>query len=224
MDLEQFLTAKDREVLAKAGYGREITLGKRPALLVVDVTYEFTGKENEPLLDAVEKICTACGEVAWGAIKHMEKIIASVRENKIPIIYTCADRSIEVGPFVKKNKRLADRDPALCQIVTEIAPIQGEPIIKKIAPSAFFGTNLLYLLISQGIDSLIVVGGVTSGCVRATVVDAFSYGYKVLVAQEGVFDRSQASNAINLLDIRAKYGNLSTTEEVLNYIEECRQT
>jgi nicotinamidase-related amidase len=92
-------------------------------------------------------------------------------------------------------------------------------VIKKQKPSGFFGTNLASYLTLLGCDSVIVVGTTTSGCVRTTVVDAFSLNYRVTLAEEGCFDRSEASHAVSLCDMHAKYADVVSTAEILSYID-----
>ena len=104
-------------------------------------------------------------------------------------------------------------------IVAEIAPQPQDIVIEKLKPSVFFGTPLLSHLVLLGADSLIVAGTTTSGCVRATVVDAFSNNYRVAIVEEGCFDRSQASHALSLCDMNAKYADVFRLEETLAYIE-----
>jgi nicotinamidase-related amidase len=105
------------------------------------------------------------------------------------------------------------------EIMPDIAPGPKDIVIKKQKPSAFFGTNLLSYLVLLGADSLIVTGSTTSGCVRASVLDAFSNNYRVTVVEDGCFDRSQASHAINLCDMNAKYADVIKSDEVLAYFE-----
>jgi len=100
-----------------------------------------------------------------------------------------------------------------------IAPGSRDIVIKKQKPSGFFGTNLAAYLTLLGCDSVIVVGTTTSGCVRATVVDAFSLNYRVILAEEGCFDRSEASHAVSLCDMHAKYADVVRTAEILSYFE-----
>jgi nicotinamidase-related amidase len=99
-----------------------------------------------------------------------------------------------------------------------IAPVDGETVIQKTKPSAFFGTPLVSYLVAAAADTLIVTGTTTSGCVRATVIDAFSNNYRTIVVEDGVFDRGEASHRINLFDMHAKYADVQTTDEVLNYL------
>lgn len=102
-------------------------------------------------------------------------------------------------------------------IVAAVAPRENEIVINKAKPSAFFGTPLLSYLIQFGVDSLVITGGTTSGCVRATVVDAFSYNFRVAVVEEAVFDRGQVPHAINLFDMEAKYADVLSLEELRQY-------
>jgi maleamate amidohydrolase len=106
------------------------------------------------------------------------------------------------------------------EIVATIAPGPKDIVVKKQKPSGFFGTNLASYLTLLGCDSVIIVGTTTSGCVRATVVDAFSLNYRVILAEEGCFDRSQASHAVSLCDMHAKYADVVPTAEVLSYFEQ----
>src|SRR4051812_36139769 len=103
---------------------------------------------------------------------------------------------------------------------TMIAPGPRDIVIKKQKPSGFFGTNLAAYLRLLGCDIVIVVGTTTSGCVRATVVDAFSLNYRVTLAEEGCFDRSEASHAVSLCDMHAKYADVVSTAEILSYIDQ----
>ena len=105
------------------------------------------------------------------------------------------------------------------EIVAEIAPGPQDIVIYKQKPSGFFGTNMTSYLTLLGCDSVIVTGTTTSGCVRATVLDAFSLNYRISLAEEGCFDRSQASHAINLCDMNAKYADVVKTSEVLEFFD-----
>jgi maleamate amidohydrolase len=135
------------------------------------------------------------------------------------------DDNWDGGSWLWKNSRghedrmtiVADLDGN--EIVTPIAPGPQDIVVYKQKPSGFFGTNMASYLTLLGCDSVIVTGTTTSGCVRATVLDAFSLNYHVALAEEGCFDRSQASHAINLCDMNAKYADVVKTSEVLAFIE-----
>jgi nicotinamidase-related amidase len=207
---DEFLTDRDRAVFAKSGYGSRQGFGRSPALLVVDVTYAFVGDHAEPILRAVERYRTACGEEGWASVEQIRTLIETARGAGVPVVYTRGvDRrgDDDAGRWASKNARARedyrpDRSRGN-EIVEPIAPQRGDLVIAKAKPSAFFGTPLLSYLIAWQVDTLLVAGGTTSGCVRATVVDAFSYNFLVSVVAEACFDRGQASHAINLFDMQA---------------------
>jgi nicotinamidase-related amidase len=128
------------------------------------------------------------------------------------------------GSWAWKNSRVDESVPRPQQnldaneIVSEIAPKPQDVVVLKQKPSGFFGSNLASYLTLLGADSVIVTGTTTSGCVRATVLDAFSLNYRVTIAEDGCFDRSQASHAINLCDMNAKYADVISTAEIVEHI------
>src|SRR5690606_29047310 len=100
-----------------------------------------------------------------------------------------------------------------------ISPSSADIVIRKTKPSAFFGTPLVASLIDCHVDTVIIVGGTTSGCVRASVIDAFSYGFSVLVVEEAVFDRGSLSHCVNLFDMDQKYANVLTQADIFEYLD-----
>ncbi len=215
------LTQRDMLVYQAAGYGRRTELGRRPAVVVIDATYEFTGLTREPILEAVKKLHTACGEEGWRAVDSAVPLLAAARGRGVPILYTQMAREGRGHPYAGKNGRwgesreCADRR---FEIVAELAPHPGDVVISKLAPSAFQGTDLLYHLVRRKVDTLIFAGGTTSGCIRASVVEAFGYGFQVGIAAACVFDRFQASHLVSLFDMNAKYANVMTQAESLEYL------
>ena len=146
----------------------------------------------------------------------------------MPVIYTTGVRredNWDAGSWGWKNSRNPEDRRTIVtnldgnEIATPIAPASQDIVVLKQKPSGFFGTNMTSYLTLLGCDSLIVTGTTTSGCVRATVLDAFSLNYRIALAEEGCFDRSQASYAINLCDMNAKYADVVKTSEVLAYLE-----
>ncbi|MEO8751266.1 MAG: isochorismatase family protein [Casimicrobiaceae bacterium] len=223
----KFLTARDREVLAQAGYQQRIGFGARPVLLIVDMTYDFTGDRPEPILDSIKRWPNSSGESAWAAIAVTRKLLDAAKAKQIPVIYTLSsvrkDRW-DLGGWRWKNARVGEwRAPSSNvdgnAIVQSIAPTPQDLVVGKLKASAFFATPLIGLLTQLQADSLIVVGGTTSGCVRASVVDAASYNLKVAVVEDGCFDRSEASHAINLCDMDAKYADIVGSGEALSYLD-----
>jgi maleamate amidohydrolase len=223
---EKYLDVKDASVYSNAGLGTNYGLGSKPALVIVDVQYGFTGDEPSTIEESIKQYPTNCGAVSWEAIPHIKRLLDKAREKKIPVFFTIIE-----GSKTSDNDRVALKGqifshPELLEgekgtrVVEALKPVEGEVVISKKKPSAFFGTPLVTYLTGKGIDSLIVTGCTTSGCVRATVIDAFSYQYKVIIPEECVFDRGITSHAINLFDMQQKYADVISTEEV---IEELNQ-
>ena len=222
----RFLTERDKRVFAAAGYGARAGFGHRPALLVVDVNYNFCGDRPEPILESIKRWRNSCGAEAWDAVAHIRELIDVAHAQGVPVIYTTGVRRADhwdAGSWSWKNNRTEEdvvdkggRDGN--DIVDEIAPDPHDIVVPKQKPSGFFGTNLLSYLVLLGCDSVIVTGTTTSGCVRATVLDAFSNNFRVAIAEEACFDRSEASHAINLCDMQAKYADVLPVEDVKRYL------
>ena len=214
---------RDREIYAAAGYGRPLTPGTRPVLLVVDVTYGFVGRERAPILDSIERYPNSCGEAGWDAVGVIERLLGPVRALERPVVYSAGFAQLGirgVGLWADKHPRASQVPDDANEIPTSIAPRPAEDVLlPKTKPSLFHGTPLLELLIRAGADTLIVTGGTTSGCIRATVLDAFSYNFPVVVVEDGVFDRGELSHAVNLWDMDQKYANVLSSVEVLRYLE-----
>ncbi len=224
----KFLTERDKLVFSVAGFGARQGFGKRPAIIVVDVNYNFCGDKPEPILDSIKRWRTSCGEEAWVGVKAIKRLLTAGRAKDLPVIYTTGIRRADnwdSGSWSWKNSRTEEREKARGTnlsgdtIVPDIAPEPRDIVIAKQKPSAFFGTPLVSYLTLLGADSLIVVGTTTSGCVRGTVIDAFSNNYRVTVVEEGCFDRSQASHAMSLCDMHAKYADVLNLEEVTAFID-----
>ncbi len=225
---EKLLTERDKKVFKKAGYGKRQEMGQKPALLVIDVTYEFVGFEPKPILESIETFPTSCGEIGWKSVDVIKGLIPLCRNKNIPVIYTNVDRTTKsniLDPWSGKKEgnkwQTLDEEIRLrgMGFPSGIEPKPGELVITKHAPSAFWGTPLIYYLKKLNVDSLIVTGGTTSGCVRASVIDAFSYGYNVTVVEEAVFDRIETSHCINLFDMQAKFANVVRAEEIKEYLQ-----
>jgi maleamate amidohydrolase len=224
---DDFLTDRDKQVFANGGFGAKSGLGKSPALLVIDVSYNFCGDRREPILDSIKRFRNSCGEDAWDALPHIRKLIDKCHAKGIPVIYstgTVRSDGWDAGGWAWKNGRSNEdvgntaaegfnRDGN--DIMDEIAPGPRDIVIRKHKPSAFHGTMLNGFLNDLGVDSLVVTGTTTSGCVRASVLDAFSNNIRCVLAQEGCFDRSQASHAINLCDMHAKYADVVPVADAL---------
>ncbi|HTT78059.1 MAG TPA: isochorismatase family protein, partial [Stellaceae bacterium] len=223
----KFLTERDKAVFAAGGFGARAGFGRRPALVIIDVNWAFCGERPEPILDSIQRWRTSCGEDAWTALPYIRELIDGAHAKGLPVIYTTGEGRTDKwdrGSWSWKSARAGETDGGRFsnldpnEIALPIAPGPQDIVIKKQKPSGFFGTNLAAYLTLLGADSVIVVGTTTSGCVRATVVDAFSLNYRVILAEEGCFDRSEASHAVSLCDMHAKYADVVPTAEVLDYM------
>ena len=223
---DSYLTPDDVEIYEAAGYGARSVWGCRPALLVVDVNYNFVGESPMPILESIRTFRNSCGEAGWDAVHAIEQLLAAARPAGVPVFYTTqqADaRATVVGGWGRKNSRVGDdedmeRSAFGVRIVDQIAPVPDDIVIVKDKPSAFFATPLVSYLNELRVDTVIVAGGTTSGCVRASVIDAFSFNYTVVVVEEACFDRAPVSHAVNLFEIQAKYADVVPLADVVPYL------
>jgi nicotinamidase-related amidase len=219
---DDIVPAEDIRRYEAAGFGRPTGFGERAALLIIDVQYRTVGTVRRPYWEAIEEFKTSCGDAGWGAVDHIAPLLAKFRAAGLPVLY----------PYVAPKMgydggRLGQKVPAIMNIaergydfVDEIKPVDGDILVPKKHPSAFFGTPLASYLIDLKVDTLVVTGCSTSGCVRGTVVDGFAYNFRVTVPQECVFDRSQTAHAVNLFDMAYKYADVRPVSEVLSLIGE----
>lgn len=223
---DKYLTDRDREIFSAAGWEQRIGFGKRPALIVVDVTINFVGEEPEPISESIKKWPMSCGEDGWAAMAVISRLLGAARAKGIPVIYTTfawRPDGFDFGGWAWKNSRAMENERVLIlgnEISPEIAPQPTDIVVIKKKPSAFFGTPLMGYLIDLKVDSLIVTGTTTSGCVRATVIDGFSNNLRCTLVEDGCFDRSEISHAINLFDMNAKAADVVPSEEVFAYFKE----
>ena len=223
---DDVLTVRDKEVFSISGYGKRAGFGQRPGLLVIDVNYNFVGDKPEPILDSIKRFRNSCGAEGWEGVHRIGELLTECRKKYLPTFYTTGhdDRTnaVAFGRWQAKNRRstedMTDMWDKGNHIVEEIAPRVGDIIVRKQKPSAFFGTPLMSMLNEVHADSVLVTGTTTSGCVRASVIDAFSYNLKVSVVEECVFDRGQSSHKINLFDMAMKYADVISLQETLEYV------
>ena len=226
---DDVLSGMDRQVYEQFRGTKE--LGKRPALVVVDVNYAFTGMQSEPILESMQSFITSCGEAAWQAMPKLQALIAGARQAGVPVVYTTGiDREVKGAGWANRARKSELLEPLNetdfekrklgNTIVKEIEPLPAEVVLRKIGPSAFFGTPLITLLNEMDVDTLIVTGTTTSGCVRATVVDAACLDFYVGVVEECTFDRFEVSHKVSLMDMHAKYGSVISTDSALEYFKQ----
>ncbi|MFC2057074.1 isochorismatase family protein [Chloroflexota bacterium] len=219
---DQFLTEQDKQLLRQAAKKEPRGFGNHPALLVIDAYYRALGDRPLHILESVKAWPSSCGMDGWEAIYKTQDLLKAARTNGIPVVYSTSIDDFP-SPWHRGSKRklryeLPEGPHRIqSQIVDEVKPQPDELIVRKAAPSAFYGTPLLSHLIYLGVDTVITCGETTSGCVRATVVDGCSHRFSMGVVQECTFDRIQASHAINLFDMNQKYADVVTLEEAVNY-------
>lgn len=222
------ITPEEIQVYKEAGFtGNKVGMGINPALLIIDVQYRTLGTDV-PILQSIREsgYNSSCGEMAWSSVSQIKRLLDIVRTKSIPVIYAVVERSnkFDAGRWADKvpgfgTQEIHREGNRGTEIVEEIKPEDKDIIISKRYASAFFGTHLMTHLNILGVDSLIVTGCSTSGCVRATVVDAFSYGFKVIIPQECVYDRSITSHKVNLFDMNYKYADVLEVDEVVDKLE-----
>ena len=202
-------------------YHRDIYVGERPALLAIDLyNLVYRGGAKEPH-EIIGDYPSTCGKYAWDAVEPTKALFAAARKAGIPVLYTTAPMTSDV---VATNRQagLASSNEDY-EIFEAFAPQEGDIMIVKERASAFYGTPILPELNRLGIKSLIVCGESTSGCVRASTVDAYSAGYHVTLAEECVFDRSLLSHKVNLFDLHHKYADVLGVEEIVAHLEQTGQ-
>ena len=196
------------------GFGGRGGFGRRPALVVIDMTLGFTDPES-PLACDLE-----------GPISEIQKLLEAARNSEIPVVFTTVayreSDKLTAAAFIDKVPALLTLEAGTrwAEIDPRIAPRETEPVLNKLFASGFFGTGLSSLLTAAGIDTLIITGASTSGCVRATAVDALQYGFRPVVPREAVGDRNPDAHEANLYDIDAKYGDVVSTASSIGYLRE----
>lgn len=224
---DRYLTDQDRRVFEASGWGQREGFGKRPVVLVIDVNYNFAGDRPEPIEDSIVRWRNSCGAAGWEAAGRTTEVLHRARARGVPVIFsTGGDRrqdGWDSGRWRDKNSRRKDDllgdKPDGTTILPVLEPQPEDIIVRKSKPSVFFGSTLASYLVELGADSIIACGATTSGCVRATVVDAFSLNYRVALIEECTFDRGDASHAINLFDLDQKYADVVSKAEVIAYLD-----
>jgi nicotinamidase-related amidase len=195
------------------GFGGRGGFGRRPALLVVDMTLGFTDPESPLACDLEEPVA------------NIATLLDAARRAEIPVLFTTVayreSDKLTAAAFIDKVPALLTLEAGSrwAEIDPRIAPRESEPVLNKLFASAFFGTGLPSALTAAGVDTLVVTGASTSGCVRASVVDALQYGFRPVVPREAVGDRNPRAHEANLYDMDAKYGDVVSVDEAVEYLE-----
>ena len=216
------ISEDDEQRYAAAGFGRPIGLGNRPALLIIDVQYRTVGLTPQPFFESLRDFTTSCGEVGWAAVDVIKGLLNVFRERDLPVLYphVAPKESYDAGRLGAKVPSIMDVPARGYEFVADIAPRPGDILLPKRHPSAFFATPLVSYLIDLGVDSLVVTGCTTSGCVRATVVDAFAYNFRVAVAADAVYDRSETVHRVNLFDMAQKYADVMSGDDLIKALQD----
>ncbi len=200
------------DIYRRQGFGKESGWGDNPALLVIDFVNAFTVADQFGGGDIVD------------AVNNTKALLAKTREVGLPIVFTrivYAGDGSDTGVFCLKvpGLRSLTEDATESQVVSDLAPAKGEYVLARTQPSAFFGTGLADWLAARRVDTVLVTGCTTSGCVRASVVDSMSHNFRTIVVTDCVGDRAVAPHEANLFDMAQKYADLMTAQEVIDRLD-----
>lgn len=222
------LTDQEKAIIAAAGMGRRMGFGKKTALIVVDAQVYMTGDIREPQELSRQKYPSSCGERGWDAIEKIRMLADAFHALELPVVYTYlglkADGS-DAGPFKMKRDFLAADNWMIegthgAELSPLLKPEERDFVFQKKRPSAFFGTPLHEYLQKNGVDTVVITGGSTSNCVRASVFDSASYDYRTILAADALMDRMQRSHEVNLLDMDRQFADVMTSGEIIHLLRE----
>jgi maleamate amidohydrolase len=214
-DWMKAIPAEEWEAYSKAGFSGARVPGARSALVVVDVTYGFTGSQGLTFEEAVREYSTACGPSSWIAMPKIARLIELFRTRRAPIVFTRSSaQNVPFAGKATKGERSLAMDARFNEFPQAIMPRASEWILEKTKASAFFGTPLAIYLVKEHIDTVVLCGCTTSGCVRASTVDSLSHGFNSFVIDDCCFDRSAFAHAANLFDMNAKYATVLSLDEI----------
>lgn len=216
---DDLLGDADRAVVERARFGLRVGVGARPAVLVIDAQNYMVGPPD----GSPHSYPSSCGSVGMRALTQLRWLLEEVRSVGVPVFYSrfeLARDGSDVGVYAKKREFLTTEGWCLegsegAQIASCVEPSPSDVVFVKKKPSAFHGTALLGQLVDRGVDTVIVTGGSTSNCVRATAVDAASYNFRVIVVEDCVFDRLEICHRVALFDLDRQYGDVLGSAEVL---------
>jgi nicotinamidase-related amidase len=198
-------------------YRRDTYVGRNPAVLAIDLYNKAYRGGSKPVREVNRLHSGSCGENAWRAVQPTQRLFAAARAAGVPVIYTT--RHADRAGVQSTNRKLREESEEEYAILPDLAPKPGELVIYKERASAFFGTPLIAHLRRLGADSLIICGESTSGCVRASTVDAYSYGFHSVLVEECTYDRSLLSHKVNLFDMHHKYADVMHVDEVVAHLD-----
>lgn len=202
-------------------YARQTFVGPSPALIAIDL-YELSYQGGaKPVAEIARTYPSSCGEYAHAAIEPTRRLFAAARAAGLPVFYSTMDTRQDSLPtaVTATKRRKIPQDPSVYAIRSDFRPQPGDVVITKQRASIFFGTPLVAHLTQLGVRTVIVCGESTSGCVRASAVDAYSHGFHVVLVEECCFDRSLLSHKVNLFDLHHKYADVIKVEKVITHLD-----
>ncbi len=219
---QDYLSDADRAVLARGRFGQRMGFGARLAVVVIDAQNYMVGAPGQD-----SDWPSSCGDIGRAAVAQIAAITGSAQAAGVPCFFTrfeVARDGSDIGVYGRKRTLLQSEHWCLAgsrgaELVPQLTPAPGDVVFVKKKPSGFHGTPLLGYLVDRGIDTVIVVGGATSNCVRATVFDASSYNFRVIVPAEAVFDRIPVSHAISLFDMDRQFADVMPVTGVLSHLD-----
>ncbi len=201
-------------------YRRETFVGDKPAVIAIDLYKLVYEGGPRPPVETTPQHYNTCGKFAYDAIEPTKKLLAAARRAKLPIFYCTQETRPQNRPYgVGSTRSVVKLDPDVFEIYHEFTPQPEDVIIKKQRASIFQGTPIVSHLNFLGVKSLIVCGESTSGCVRASSVDAYSLGYHVSLVEECTYDRSALIHKVNLFDLAHKYVDVMKVDEVVAHLD-----
>lgn len=221
---DELLSDEERRRLSHGRFARRSGFGARPAIVAIDVQNYMLG----PFGDEPYEYVSSCGPAGRRAADRIADLLAAARRIGVPVFYTrfeVARDGSDMGTYRLKRDLVNSEGWCLegsfgAQIADCVAPQDGDVVLVKKKPSAFVGTPLLGMLIDRGVDTVVVVGGSTSNCVRATAVDAASLNLRVVIPADCVFDRVAVSHRVTLFDLDRQYGDVVWCDDVLAHLSE----
>jgi maleamate amidohydrolase len=224
---EKYLGEADLATLTRGRFARQMGFGNTPALVVIDAQRYMVGEPGED-----EQWPSSCGEVGRTAMQQIKRLVQAAQAHGVPCFFTRFEldpSGRDIGVYARKRDLLSSEHWCLAgtvgaELSPELVPGKNDIEFVKKKPSGFHGTPLLGYLVDRNVDTVIVVGGATSNCVRATVFDGASYNFRVIVPHEAVFDRFPISHAISLFDMNRQFADVVAVDDVLKYLERAKKS
>ncbi len=223
---DAYIGEADRQVMRRARFGRRMGFGRRPALVVIDCQRYMVGERGADH----DLYPSSCGAAGWAALDQILRLVRAARAAGVPVFFSrfaLDPGGADIGVYGRKRDLL--QSPYWClegtvgaELVPQLGPEPGDIVFVKKKPSGFFGTPLLAYLVDRQVDTVIVCGGATSNCIRATVFDASSYNFRTIVPADAVFDRIEVSHAISLFDMDRQFADVVQADAVVDVLSRCR--